>query len=178
MSYDATNNSKAKNAKISMNEFNSMAKQFKNIMEGYKEDMKNIPERPCVEESLSEAVRRMEELGFQPDSIADFRKNGEISYIMEAGRCMPLSESDRSQIQKLKKQGLIVYAAIRNNTAFGRMTAYIVVAKYGEDWILERENLKRNRLMAYVYNHDVPFYSEMGSVNITRLSGGLLDRIV
>lgn len=178
MSYNATNNCNPMNAESNMDEFISMMKQFRNIMESYEKKMKDIPKHPSREESLSEAVQRMEKLGFQPDDIAEFRKNGEIRYVMEDGHCLPLSELDRSQIQKLKNQGFVVYAAIRNNTIFGRMTAYIVVAKYGEDWLLERENLNRNNLMAYVYNHDIPFCSEWGTINIKRLSGGIFDRIV
>lgn len=178
MDYDTTNNGNPWSAVSNMFDFNDMKKQVEDYLKRYKKALKSIPKHPSRKESLDEAARLMESLGFQPDTIREFRKNGGISYAMENGRRLPLSESDGIQIQKLEKQGNVVYAAIRNDTNFGRMTAYIIVSKYGEDWILERENSKRNYLLAYVYNHDLPCCSEMGIVEIKCLPDGIFDRIV
>lgn len=169
------------NCHISMDaavEFELMLKDMRDYLESYKEQIKSMPVRPSRDESVAEAARRMEALGFLPKTIEEFRKHGKISCAMENGCPFPLEEPDRSQIQDLERKGFSVYAAIRNDTAWGRMTAYITVSNNGADWIAEREWMKQDILMAYVLNHDVPIFSEMGTITVRRLHGGMFDRII
>ena len=177
MTRDIINNTNPFSNGNIMGDFESMMQGMQDYLKNYNESLKSVPVRPDKEESLAEAARRMESLGFRNDIITEFKKDGEISCVMEKGSTYPLDESDRRQIKKLEKQGYAVYAAIRNITDMGRMTSYIIVSSCGEDWIIERENLNRGIVMAYVLNHDIPFFSEFGTVNIKRHPAGMYDRI-
>lgn len=132
--------------------------------------------RPTKEEAIAEAVRRMELLCFKPDEIASFKKNGKIRKIMENGQYVPIDETAQKHIRMLEEKGMLCYAAIRNETPYGRMTAYIIISGYKEEWPSEYENVKFCTLMSYVYNHDAPYLSEYGLISVTCLSNGILMR--
>ena len=57
------------------------------------------------------------------------------------------------------------------------MTSYIMVSRHKCDWVLERNSLaENNSVLAYVYNSDVPRFSETGMLLVRRLPEGMLDR--
>lgn len=141
------------------------------------EDLKHVPARPNEDESIAEAVKRMEILGFKPDVVENFKKDRAISHIMDDGQFVPLEDSDLQQIQKLKEKGFVVYAAIRSHTVEGQMTSYITVSNRGKDWASERANLKYNALKAYVYNHDMPSDTEAGIIIFMHYNNNSLIRI-
>lgn len=150
-------------------EADEFAEDIKNIMAMYTYAQK--------EESLEEAVWRMKELGFMEETIEEFRKKGEIGYAMEEGSVFELDETDHRQIKELSEKGMLVYAVIRNNTMFGRVTSYVVVTSCIEDWNIERTNIFRNILSAYLYNYNVPDDSEFSNIVIERLPQGILERV-
>ena len=47
------------------------------------------------------------------------------------------------------------------------MDAYLFVSDYkDEEWEMDREDLKKGVVLSYVYNYDVPEFSEFGSIGI------------
>jgi len=146
--------------------------------ETVKEYSLDITENATKTEMVDEAVDRMKMLGLSEDAISEFRNSGRPSFGMENGQRFPLGDFEMEQIQKLEGNGeRLVYAVIRNNSCYGRMINYIMVSRYKCDWGLERMNLtERNSVTAYVYNFDVPAYSEAGKIEVERLPGGILGR--
>ena len=168
---------KVKNEEFNQDEtWENFSKAIAEFLVNYK---KGLKERKHLskEDLMDEAVLRMKELEFPAETIEQFKKEGKISYVMEGGRKYPMNECDQKQIKELSQKGFLVYAAVRQCTMFGKMTAYILVSNYAEDWVLEREKLQSNTLLSYVYNHDVPGYSEFGNIIVKRLPKGLLERV-
>lgn len=152
-------------------------KVIKDFLADYERSIGEMPSHPSKEDLMIEAVNRMKELGFTEETIEAFKEHGEISYVMEGNHTLPLDEVDRKQIKRLSDDGFLVYAAIRSTSMFGRMTSYVLVSNFSEDWFSERPNIRRNILLAYVYNHDDPFCSEIGNIRVARLSEGMLERV-
>lgn len=127
---------------------------------------------------MAEAVKRMEMLGLSAEVISKFQADGQPDFAMEDGKRFPLKDSDKEMIQKLESNDEhLVYAVIRNDSCYGRLTNYIMVSRYICDWGLERNSItERNRVMAYVYNHDDPSCSEMGTIAVKHLPNGMLGR--
>lgn len=154
-----------------------LSKAIADFFVNYKEYLKKMPKHLSDTDLMDEAVLRMKELEFSAEDIDKFKKEGKISYVMEGGSKHPINALDQKQIQGLSKKGFLVYAAVRQLTMFGKMTAYILVSNHTEDWAFERENLQSNTLLSYVYNHDVPKFSELGNIVVKRLPKGLLERV-
>lgn len=128
-------------------------------------------------EAMEEAIERMKLLGLAPEAISDFQKTGKVGSYMENGQCCPLDAAEQERIQEFEEEwGFLVYAAIRNKTAYGRMMCYIIVSAYKEDWFMEQRLMMQDSLLAYVYNYDAPYNSESGLIGIGRLPGGMLER--
>ncbi len=48
---------------------------------------------------------------------------------------------------------------------------------FNQEWEFERQILKKGQTIAYVYNHDVPEYSETGTIGIELTTAGGLRRV-
>lgn len=127
---------------------------------------------------MAEAVKRMDMLGLPAEVISKFQADGQPDFAMESGKRFPLTASEKEMIQKLESNDeYLVYAVIRDEICFGRMTSYIMVSRNKCDWGLERNSLaENNTVLAYVYNSDVPSFSETGMLEVRRLPEGMLDR--
>lgn len=110
------------------------SKAIADFLINYKKALKKVPTHLSKEELVDEAVWRMKALGLSIETIDKFIKEGKISYVMEKGSKFPLNELDQKQIKELDEKGFLVYAAVRQLTMFGRMTAYIVVSSHSGDW--------------------------------------------
>lgn len=128
-------------------------------------------------EAIAEAVRRMEILCFKQDKIDDFKQTGKINTIMENGKYVPIDGTVQKHINMLEEKGFLCYAAIRNESPYGKMTSYLITSRYKEDWDFEYEHVKSHLILSYVYNHDVPYLSEYGSIPVKCLPNGTLIRI-
>lgn len=151
---------------------------FVHILEGEKKRMGlDITEKADKAEMMNEAIKRMQMLGLAPEAISDFQSSGKVCFGMEDGQCFPLDASEQARIQWLDdSKQYLTYAVIRNESIFGRMISYLVVGPYKCDWELEHMQMKENIVMAYVYNYDVPDFSELGQIWIECSPGGMLKR--
>ena len=138
----------------------------------------DITEKADKAEMMAEAVKRMEMLGLPAEVISKFQADGQPDFSMEGGKRFPLKASEKEMIQKLESNDeYLVYAVIRNDSGYGRITSYIMVSRHKCDWVLERNSLaENNSVLAYVYNSDVPRFSETGMLLVRRLPEGMLDR--
>lgn len=146
--------------------------------EAKKEYGLDITEKANRTEMLVEAAERMKMLGLPEDAIREFRNSGRPRFRMENGQRFPLSNDEKKQIQTLEgNEERLVYAVIRNDSCYGRLTNFIMVSRYKCDWGLERNSItEHNVVTAYVQNHDVPIFSEAGTIEVKRLPGGMLGR--
>ena len=89
-----------------------------------------------------EVVKRMNMLGMFEPAVFDFKECSRIYASEEPGFIYSLT-------------------TVGFNTL-----ALLIVSKYEEEWRMDREELEVGRTMAYVFNLDVPEYSEYGTIGV------------
>lgn len=131
-----------------------------------------------VEEKKAEAFNRMKSLGFFMEA-REFDRTGKIRLFLQNTDlllCVEGKELERVRAFELSYNAL-VFAVIRTFTSDGMMDSYLFVSDYPEEWADDRRLLSEGEATAYVYNHDVPYCSEVGSIGIKCLPGSVLCRI-
>lgn len=89
-------------------------------------DAKNQQDRAKM---VEEAVGRMCRLGMMPQVITKFRKQGTVLKSETAGILYDLNDEEKKAVTDWEEEsGGIVYAAILNNTVFGRCLALLYVS--------------------------------------------------
>lgn len=131
-----------------------------------------------VEEKKIEAFNRMESLGLFMDAW-EFNETGEIRlFLQNADLFLCVKGKELEQVRAFERSyNALVFAVIRTFTSDGMMDSYLFVSDYPEEWADDRRLLLEGEAMAYVYNHDVPYCSEVGGIGIKRFSVSGLCRI-
>lgn len=128
------------------------------------------------EEKKAEAIARMKALGVFPETIKQFDKEDYVS-ISEppVGAFFWVEGDDLKRIREFEEDyNALVFVVIRSYTNIGKMDSYLFVSDYHEEWPMDREDIKNNEVLAYVYNHDAPDCSEIGHIGVARtLAAGL-----
>ena len=131
-----------------------------------------------VEEKKAEAFSRMTSLGFFIEA-REFDRTGNIRLFLPNADllvCVNNNELKRVRAFELSYNAL-VFAVIRTFTNNGVMDSYLFVSDYPEEWPDDRRLLTEGEATAYVYNHDAPYCSEVGSIGIRRFAVTGLCRI-
>ena len=127
-------------------------------------------------EKKQEAIKRMEVLDIYAETIRQYEKEGLVSYSEPPlGTNYWLTEEQRNVVRQFEEENnALVYFATISHTEFGTLTSFLYVSDYPEEWKMDNEDLKDGYLYAYVYNHDVPEYSEIGRIVVKPIFGGLV----
>lgn len=127
-------------------------------------------------EKKQEAIKRMEVLDIYAETIRQFEKEGLISYSEPPlGSNYWLTDEQLKAARKFEEEyNALVYFATISYTEFGTLTSFLYVSDYLEEWKMDNEDLKDGYVYAYVYNHDVPEYSEIGQILVKPRFGGLV----
>lgn len=132
-----------------------------------------------TEKKKIEALRRMKELGLFSQVITQFDKFDKICLndsFYDLVLCV--EDEDLKRIKEFeKKYNALVFTAIRDYTTAGKMDSFLFVSDYPEEWADERQWLKKGEATAYVYNHDLPYCSDMGVIGIMLNNRACLHRI-
>ena len=131
----------------------------------------NVP----LENKKLEAIARMQVLGIYQPTIKQFEE-GKVSCSEPPVGANYWLDEDQQKIAKEfeKEHGALVYFAIRSYTEFGVMDSFLYVSDYAEEWEMDREDITNGYVYAYVYNYDIPEYSEIGSIGVEERFGGLV----
>ena len=131
----------------------------------------NIP----LEIKKQEAIDRMKALGIFPQTIRQF-KGGQVSYSEPTGANYWLDEEQEKLVREFEEEhNALVYFVIRSYTQFGKLDSLLYISDHEEDWEMDREDIINYRYaFAYVYNYDVPEYSEFGTIAVRERFGGLV----
>lgn len=123
-----------------------------------------------------EAIKRMEVLDIYSETIKQFEKECLISYSEPPmGTNFWLNDEQEKAVREFEKEyNALVYFGVRAYTEFGTLDAFLYVSDYEEEWEMDNGELKDGYVYAYVYNHDVPEYSEIGLVRVQPRFGGLV----
>lgn len=128
-----------------------------------------------IEIKKQEAIQRMKALGIFSQTIKQF-KSGLVSYSEPPMGANYWVDDDQKKIIKEfeEENNALVYFVIRSYTEFGKLDAFLYVSDYEEEWEMDRADISDDYALAYVYNYDIPEYSEFGSVVVQNRFGGLV----
>ena len=123
-----------------------------------------------------EAIKRMEVLDIFGETIRQFEKECLISYSEPPmGTNYWINDEQEKVVREFEKEyDALVYFGVRSYTNFGIMDAFLYVSDYEEEWEMDNGELKDGYVYAYVYNHDIPEYSEIGLIRVQPRFGGLV----
>ena len=122
-----------------------------------------------------EAIARMKKLNLYDQIIEDFEKSGKV-YASETkyGILYDLTEEEEDAVKEFEEEyGALVYHCIRNNFEFGRCLSMLYVSKYIEDWEIDNEDIPYGVQYAFVKNFDDDMCSEIGTIGILPINGGI-----
>lgn len=126
------------------------------------------------EQQLQEAIKRMKTLDLHKNTIADLKK-GVVNVSKQMGALYWADESEKQIIAKFEaKNNALVYHAIYTPTQFGRCFSMLFVSQYEEEWEFDNENIKQGYPIAMVINLDDEWCSDMGSIGVKPMFGGLV----
>lgn len=118
-----------------------------------------------------EAIARMKKLGIHSSVIEAF-KSKNLVYIHEPQLFVLFhpEEEDLERIRQFEvKYNALVYLVIRSHTNFGTVDSMLYVRSSRKEWYMDWDGLvdpAHWRQEAYVYNHDMPDFSEVGVIGL------------
>ena len=133
-----------------------------------------------IAEKKIEAVERLKMLEIYPETIRQFEKENFVSISEPPFGAFYWAEGESLKLIKdfELEYNSLVYLVIRSYTKFGTLDNYLFVSDYkDEEWEMDRNDLKEGRTLAYVYNYDIPEFSEMGTIGIEPTIAAGLKRI-
>lgn len=123
-----------------------------------------------------EAISRMKMLGLNGRCIQAFKAKKQ-SVWLSCGPFGGLYEADdklKNMIKNVENEhNIMVYAVIENQIYGMKVYSMLCVTSYKEDWEMDREDIKDGYVFCYALNVDQPEFSEMGSIVVKSLNGGL-----
>lgn len=131
-----------------------------------------------IEDKKQEAIARMKALGIFPQTIEQFKDDGYVS-ISEPpfGAFYWAKGDDLKRIKQFESEhDALIYMVIRSYTNIGKLDSFLFVSDYWEEWKLDRNDIKHQQILAYVYNHDAPDFSEIGAIGVERTPAAGLCR--
>ena len=116
----------------------------------------------------------MKALGIIDDTIQQFEQADLVSYSLRGGNYW-LDNSFKQLVAEFEeKHDYLVYYAILSYTAIGKMLSLFYVSNREEEWSGDWKELNEGFQMSYVFNLDIPEYSEFGLIGFKPIFGGLI----
>ena len=127
-------------------------------------------------EKKQEAIKRMEVLDIYSETIRQFEKEDLVSYSEPPfGANYWLTDEQKKIVREFEEEyNALVYFAITSYTEFGKLTSFLYVSDHEDEWKMDNRDLKDGYAYVYVYNHDIPEYSEIGLIRVQPRFGGLV----
>ena len=129
------------------------------------------------EKKKEEAIKRMNMLGLFKPCINSFAKYDEVQLTEPNGGLYEFSDDEElnAKVKKFEEDyNALVYHVIHTYTQFGELYNFLFVSDYEEEWEYDIADLKDGYVIAYVWNKSDDWCSEMGSIVVRELFGGLV----
>ena len=127
-----------------------------------------------------EAISRMRKLKLMENPIREFEEEGKLN--MSEG-VPPIAgilywveeENVKQAIAEFEEEyNALVYHVIHTMTEFGNLYAFLYVSEHEEEWEMDNDDLENYKQgVVYVYNATNPEFSELGTIGIEPMNGGL-----
>lgn len=121
-----------------------------------------------------EAIKRMKALGIIDDTIQQFEQADLVSYSLRGGNYWLDNSFEQLVAEFEEKHDYLVYYAILSYTAIGKMLSLFYVSNREEEWSGDWKELNEGFQMSYVFNLNIPEYSEFGLIGFKPIFGGLI----
>ena len=129
------------------------------------------------EKMKQEAIERMKMLEISPKTIEVFEETGEIGLsVAPFSICGITPEYEKLISEWEEETGCVAYHAIYNGASVGALLTILFVSDDEEEWELDRRDMEAGYPMAYVFNLDIPEFSEYGAISVENIDG-VLKRI-
>ena len=130
------------------------------------------------EEKKQKALQVMEQLGIYEGFIKDYKRDDDYVCYFEnfAGFWAWQRQEVIDKVKEIEKEyNCTVYAITHEYTDFGECYSFLIVTDYKEDWDYDFEKIDNNNFYAYAYvwNKDVDYCSEFGTIGIKSFGGGI-----
>ena len=127
------------------------------------------------EKQKKEAIKRMKMLKLHSNVIADFKED--VLNYSEYGMGILFWVEDeewKSYIRDFEtRYNAKVYHVIHSHTELGELLSMLYVSDDEEEWEWDRKDLQVGISCAYVENLNDPYCSEIGSIGIQPIFGGI-----
>lgn len=123
---------------------------------------------------VAEAILRMKKLKLHGNVIKEFQNEGKLNCSHYGGILYWLTDEEEDMVRSWEaKTGNIVYHVIKTPTEYGLHYSMLCVDQHPDEWEYDHEDMKHGHQLAYVFNVDIPEYSEYGTIGIKSQFGGL-----
>lgn len=129
------------------------------------------------ETKKAEAIKRMKMLDLYNPYILSFDKKDEIFMSEMTGGVYEFNENTEliDKVREFEEENnALVYHIIHTFTGFGELYSFLYVSDYQEEWEMDNEDISEGYALAYVWNKDVPEFSEFGSIGVRGKFGGII----
>lgn len=126
-----------------------------------------------------EAIKRMKLMGIFDQTIKQFEDEDKVSVSEPPlGACFWIDGETLERVENFEKMhNALVYHVIKTYSNLGVTEEYFFVSDYPDEWDLDKEDIKFQKQMVYVYNVDIPDCSEIGTIGFRRTAAHGLERI-
>ena len=125
-----------------------------------------------------EAIKRLKALQIIDDAVEQFEKD-DIVMVSEPpmGGLYWLNDEEKETVKDFEeKHNALVYIVVRAFTNLGKMDSLLFVSDYEEDYKADMQDIRDGYAMSYTINHDDPWCSDMGTIAVKPMFGGLVRR--
>lgn len=129
------------------------------------------------ENKKAEAIKRMKALALFKPCIKAFESRDEVQLTEPTGGLYEFSDNEElnAKIKEFEEDyNALVYHVIHTYTQFGELYNFLFVSDYEEEWEMDNEDIDAGYAIAYVWNKSDEWCSEMGSIVVRELFGGLV----
>lgn len=129
------------------------------------------------EAKKQKATEYLKELGIYKPYIDGFVKDNQVCFFERFGGYWVFQEPEIEKKMKEieKKYDCVVYAITHELMEFGECYSFLLVTDYEEEWndLLYDTGFNTHGAFAYVWNKDIEYFSEFGSVGVRSWGGGI-----
>ena len=130
-----------------------------------------------IEQKKEKAIELLKQLDIYKPYINGFVKNNQVCFYERFGGYWvdqePEIEKKMKEIEQ--KHNCLVYAITHEYLEFGECYSFLIVTDYEEEWndLVYSDGRGYHSAFAYVWNKDVEYCSEFGSIGVQSLGGGI-----
>lgn len=124
-----------------------------------------------------EATKRMKVLNLFTPCIRNFEKYDEVQMSEITGGLYEFSGNAEltAKVKEFEDEyNALVYHVIHTYTDFGELYNFLFVSDYAEEWEMDNASIKDGYVFCWVWNKDIDYFSEFGTIAVRPMFGGLV----